>query len=72
MSAPVAVPVGNFLVQQQNPHSKDWKTVCTNPSIAYAEDIFAKQLQHHTTGTFRLLDPIGKVLKLQSAKMLFS
>jgi hypothetical protein len=72
MSPATAAPARNYLVQKRAVNADEWKTVSTNPSLEYSEDIYGKQLKYYTTGTFRLVDPDGKVLKQEHAKFLFS
>jgi hypothetical protein len=48
-----------------------WQTVCTNPSEAYAREVYGRQLRLNSTGRYRLLDPVGKVLAEAGARPLF-
>ena len=57
---------------QRSPSITNWTTVCRSPDEAKARDIFARQLAVHCTGKFRLLDPAGQVVEMQSAKPLFA
>jgi hypothetical protein len=60
-----------FRVQRAAGASAAWQTVCTNPSEAYAREIYARQLRLHSAGRCRLLDPQGKVLAEAGARPLF-
>jgi hypothetical protein len=62
----------NYLVQRAATRSTEWQTLCTNPNLEYAEEVYQKQLQVYCTGKFRLLDPDGNVLQLQEARPMFS
>lgn len=62
----------DFKVQRAGLAGNEWKTVCSNPNQAYAEEIYQKQLELYSIGRFRLLDPNDNVLKEGKAAPLFS
>lgn len=57
---------------EKSPSVTAWKTVFRSLDESKAREVFARQLEVHSTGKFRLLDPTGRVLELQNARPLFA
>lgn len=63
---------GLYEVQKAGLSSDEWKTVCKSEDKEYAEKIYGRQLQFHSIGRFRLVDPDGNVVREEEAAPLFS
>jgi hypothetical protein len=57
---------------QRSPSVTNWTTVFRSSDEEKAREIFARQLEVHCTGKFRLLDPNGQVVEMEYAKPLFA
>jgi hypothetical protein len=66
-----APPLTEFQVQKAGLRGEDWKTICRG-SENKAREVFLRQVQLHSVGRFRLLDPAGQVVEERTARPLFS
>ena len=61
-----------WLVQKSPSVTNNWQTVFRSPDEPKAREVFARQLEVHCTGKFRLLDQVGRVVEMQNARPLFA
>jgi hypothetical protein len=57
---------------EKSPTVTNWKTVFRSPNEESARAIFARQLEVHSTGKFRLVNPAGRTVEFELARTLFA